>query len=57
MGMPFFLSFGVVGLALNLRSAERSVRSPVHICRAECIELARKQQGERIFAKGEYPAC
>ena len=27
-------------------------QNPVHILAAECVELARKQQGERIFTLG-----
>ena len=44
--------FGGVGRTLCRPSAVRSTRNPVHILAAECVELARKQQGERIFTLG-----
>ena len=49
-------SFWHMPTALEPAFRGEVLRKPVHILAAERGELARKRQGVRIFATGEYPA-
>ena len=53
----FFCGFGGATLSVNRVFEAQSARKPVHILAEERVKLACKRQGERIFAKGEYPGC